>query len=342
MAFTMLRCYLSMSPFMAMAVLFESHGDLSVGQSAPHGEKSPCDGLRRKDCTAHRACAWSDSSCDVRIAWLHIMKCGSSFETTIVHFANGSIPDKVPVRSGMSPDDLQEPSFFRFKYPVGKWFKNVFRHPGNPVSHLPIMQDEWSDWRGNWFGIFRSPARRALSSYYDYAGGRGDLIQWAKKVEGQQASMLSMGKQGIYKVKCELNGLGAMADCIKMVKPNVPLAIRRLDNFAFVGIHEEFKLSVCLFHKMFGSECLPVEFNNSNPGAYTANKSALKEQLGLLELRADQFDDPVYKAATRRFWSDVRRYNLKPSTCRKLCPSQASFQDKSHQEDAFLIPTYEH
>jgi hypothetical protein len=39
----------------------------------------------------------------------------------------------------------------------------------------------------------------------------------------------------------------------------VALAIERLDGFSFVGLEEEWPLSVCLFHVINGGECFGVE-----------------------------------------------------------------------------------
>ena len=50
--------------------------------------------------------------------------------------------------------------------------------------------------------------------------------------------------------------------------PNVNLAVRRLETFAFVGLVEEWALSVCLLHTMHGptfhsERCYAAEFGNS-------------------------------------------------------------------------------
>eukprot|EP00927_Polykrikos_kofoidii_P010637 TRINITY_DN1447_c0_g1_i5.p1 TRINITY_DN1447_c0_g1~~TRINITY_DN1447_c0_g1_i5.p1 ORF type:complete len:341 (+),score=42.99 TRINITY_DN1447_c0_g1_i5:111-1133(+) len=309
--------------------------------------KSPCDGLSQEDCTSKLGCDWNDNLCNPHMAWLHVMKCGSSFGTTLAHYANGSLPKTSHIPSGedqKDPEDrttegLQgEPNFFRFKYPVNKWFKNVFRNPPNPGNHLPILDEEWDEWRNNWFGIFREPASRALSSFNHFGQGKGDPLEFARRIEGQQASMLSAGAAGMSRIRCEFNQTDAPTECKRLVDPDVTLAIQRLDGFAFVGIIEEFDMAVCLFHKMMGSKCLAVEFLNTREATYPGGEEMKQKQLAQLREQGDPWDGPVYEAAMRRFWGDVRKHDLKPSVCRELCPSAESFKRKPKDADVFIIP----
>jgi hypothetical protein len=272
------------------------------------------------------------------------MKCGSSFGTTLAHYANASLPETSHIPSGRNqadPEDttregLQgEPNFFRFKYPINKWFTDVFRNPENPGNHLPILDEEWDEWRHDWFGIFRDPAERALSSYNHFGQGKGDMHAFFMKIRGQQASMLSAGDPGFAKIRCEFNQTDAPEQCKKMVEPDVHLAIERLDGFAFVGILEEFDLSVCLFHKMMGSPCLAVEFMNTRKATYSSEK---QEQLKQLRAWGDPYDEPVYEAAKQRFWGDVRKYGLKPSECNQLCPDGPRWKLIGDVLDSFKFP----
>lgn len=332
---------------LSAGVLIESHDKPDAPAANKGNNKSPCDGRFLEDCTSRLGCKWDVDHCHAHIAWLHIMKCGSSFGTTLAHFANQSLPETAHIPSGIDQNDPEdrttegsqgEPNFFRFKYPVEKWFKNVFRYPSNPGNHLPILNEEWDEWKHNWFGMFREPASRALSSFYHFGQGKGDMHEFVKKIKGQQASMLSVGAVGMAKIRCEFNQSDAMAECDRIVEPDVPLAIQRLDGFAFVGILEEYDMSVCLFHKMMGSDCLDVEFLNTREANYPGTEEMKKTELQRLKDAGDAWDDPVYEAALRRFWGDVRKYDLKPSTCRALCPSAGSFKRLKGDTDSFLFP----
>eukprot|EP00927_Polykrikos_kofoidii_P075646 TRINITY_DN71_c0_g3_i1.p1 TRINITY_DN71_c0_g3~~TRINITY_DN71_c0_g3_i1.p1 ORF type:complete len:343 (-),score=35.74 TRINITY_DN71_c0_g3_i1:135-1163(-) len=330
-------------PWLSEGMLYESH----QATKSHKASLSPCDDRFREDCTSRVGCAWHDNACNAHIAWLHVMKCGSSFGTTLAHFANQSLPETAHIPSGadqMDPEDTTvegsqgEPNFFRFKYPVNKWFKDVFRYPRNPGNHLPILDEEWAEWRHNWFGIFREPASRALSSYYHFGQGRGDLFEFVNKIQGQQASMLSLGAVGMARIRCEFNQKDAPTECSRTVEPDVSLAIQRLDGFAFVGILEEFDMSVCLFHQIMGSKCLGVEFMNTREANYPGGRGMMDKELAQLREKGDPWDDPVYEAALRRFWGDVRKFDLKPSVCQALCPEAHSFKRKSIDIDMFSFP----
>jgi|EP00927_Polykrikos_kofoidii_P013985 hypothetical protein len=334
-------------PSLSTGVLIESHDTLNASEAVREKDKSPCSGRFHEDCTSRLGCKWDNDECNAHIAWLHVMKCGSSFGTTLAHFANQGLPETAHIPSGTDQSDPEdrttegaqgEPNFFRYKYPIDKYFKDVFRYPPNPGNHLPILDEEWDEWKHNWFGVFREPASRALSSFYHFGQGKGDMLDFVKKIQGQQASMLSVGATGMAKIRCEFNQTDAPTECDRMVEPDVPLAIQRLDGFAFVGILEEFDMSICLFHKMMGSKCLAVEFLNTREANYPGGDKMHEEELQKLREVGDPWDGPVYEAALRRFWGDVRKYDLKPSVCRELCPSTDAFKRLKADTDAFLFP----
>ena len=105
--------------------------------------------------------------------------------------------------------------------------------------------------------------------------------------------------------------------------PNVPLAIERLDGFAFVGLEEEWSLSICLFHLMLGGECLAVEGRLTRPGGET-NAGVDMDELKA----ADPYDEALYSAVKARFYRDVVMYNATQARCQQLCPGfpPSSFQ----------------
>ena len=56
------------------------------------------------------------------IAWLHIPKCGTSFATTLVHYANASLPAQAEVRV---PKETDAMIAFLDKFPEDDWFKDL-------------------------------------------------------------------------------------------------------------------------------------------------------------------------------------------------------------------------
>ena len=54
------------------------------------------------------------------------------------------------------------------------------------------------------------------------------------------------------------------AECLTE-RPRIEVALRRLPAFQFVGLTEQYALSICLFHATVGGPCLPVEFQTLRP-----------------------------------------------------------------------------
>lgn len=214
-------------------------------------------------------------------------------------------------------------NFFMYKYPWFTWFNDVFWHGDrNPGNHVALNDRAYSEWKGNIFGIFRRPESRALSAFYHFAEGKGDVLEYASEIYGQQANMLTMGQHAAYKIRCEFRfRVDENCPLAKVSKPNGELAIERLKGFAFIGLLEEYDLSVCLFHRMFGGECLPVEFLNMRPHIASALETREKKarDLDLLRRHRDPIDGPLYDAAARIFWANVRRYDAHRRSCLETC-----------------------
>ena len=79
------------------------------------------------------------------------------------------------------------------------------------------------------------------------------------------------------------------------------------------------RAQVCLFHAMRGGGCHAREFVQTRALRYERVLNGSSPE-GLLGGVLDPYDEAVYAAAARRFWSDVIAHNLSESTCRRLCP----------------------
>jgi len=334
------------SPADSVELVSETNTDWLAGDRLRAGS---CDALDKAECRAHTGCGWSETGnlCHIRVAWVHIMKTGGSFGTTLAHYANSSLPKTAHMPSGNNQSDPEdrttegsqgEENFFVYKYPYTTWFQDVFWHGDkNPANHVPLdtrPEGSYSQWKGNIFGIFRKPERRTLSAFYHFMNGDGDLLEFANETYGQQASIMSMGAEAKYKLFCEFRK-EEFCPLAKATKPNVRLAIERLKGFAFVGLLEEYDLSVCLFHRMFKGECLPVEFINMRPHLKASRESKEKkaQDLALLEHNKDPFDGPFYDAAARIFWANVKKYDVRRSTCLETCRSAAHIFGSSEATD---------
>jgi len=97
--------FMLMTPCMSRAMLYEAHQTVA-SSNVVHGDA--CSGLKPNRCSAKLGCDWFDNSCGARIAWLHVMKCGSSFGTTLAHFANTSLPETAHIPSGENMSDPED------------------------------------------------------------------------------------------------------------------------------------------------------------------------------------------------------------------------------------------
>ena len=127
-------------------------------------------------------------------------------------------------------------------------------------------------------------------------------------------------------------------DALGATPPDVALALRRLhEGFAFVGLTDEWALSICLFHATHGGRCHAVEFANSRPttsrttrmpwlrNASTGYAATYARQVAEETARVhDPWDSALFAAAQARFRAAVRAAGLSRTRCEALCPEAPS------------------
>eukprot|EP00930_Biecheleria_cincta_P087821 TRINITY_DN77058_c0_g1_i1.p1 TRINITY_DN77058_c0_g1~~TRINITY_DN77058_c0_g1_i1.p1 ORF type:complete len:375 (+),score=50.04 TRINITY_DN77058_c0_g1_i1:34-1158(+) len=317
--------------------------------SAP-GERQLCDLRSEQDCHSgpgfsRGLCKWRHDlkKCTARIAWFHPMKTGSTFGATLAHFANHTIPRNAHMPScgyiDQTPEDAcpagqQGPyEFFVYKYPYQKYFESVFwnnKDDQDPGNHRSISSLAWRMWHGRFVGIFRQPESRSASAFNHFTGGAGDVRQWSMYTQGTVTKMLA-GVNGGTVMNCSFLynktfrhdcSSAECQECRTPAEKHLPLALERLKGFAFVGLMEQYAFSVCLFHKMFGGECLPIEFVNMRKGVVHQDPAVLLAKLHGFE---DSADNAVYDAVKQRFEAEVLRFNVNKATCAKMCPGTDAF-----------------
>lgn len=248
-----------------------------------------------------------------KFAWFHAPKTGTSFGATLMHYANSSLPadEGAKLLGHWAP-------FWR-KYPINIWFKDGLWK--EHCDHARVTEQVYRSYQGRFVGLFREPKSRMISAYFGKGGGKGDILHYAQRAEGTATMQLAgqdVGEKWLYwpgDLRCG-GYKGARFDEEKPV-PDINLALSRLrDGFMFVGLSEEYDLSVCLFHAMFGGECLPVEFQNMRPG----HKAGVADIDRQLEGYSDAVDGELYGAASQMFWESVKMYNVSRSSCLNICP----------------------
>jgi hypothetical protein len=182
------------------------------------------------------------------------------------------------------------------------------------------------------FSMFREPSSLAASSmqYFGKARRSGySLKEYSERVWGTTTSMLTGQKTD--GLECLGNPARNRCPWAKGKEPNVALAIERLDDFAFVGLTQEWSLSICLLHAQHGGKCRSVELANSrNTSSYwLADQAKAKEPAQVVDptnATYDPYDGELFKAAQRRFWSDVKKAGLSRKVCERTLEEQGCLQ----------------
>jgi hypothetical protein len=275
------------------------------------------------------------------IFWLHVPKTGSSFATTLAHFGCPSLPAGVVTEK---PDDLFS------TYPQ-LWMgcQRSFKH--FEIGHDPLPK---SVDRRHVVSVFREPKARLASGYFhnlhdcpslrnsvcipryhpqmpkgfpDWNGLPGDcdrffqtplqqqkptILEYSRCVGGCATHMLTGTPCGF-----KPGTITTAAEADSKAK-----ALKAIEQLGFVGLTEQWPLSVCLFHMRFGGNCLRASFTNVRPGNHTHEYDNI---YGVIDFDMGT-DQAIYDAATKRFWREIHENDVSLARCRQdICPSAAEY-----------------
>jgi len=83
--------------------------------------------------------------------------------------------------------------------------------------------------------------------------------------------------------------------------------------FSFIGITDQWDLSICLFNKMFNQECRPFQFVNSHSN--NANGSIALYDTSVLNGWRDPWDNELYELGLSIFETNLKKYNVSEASC---------------------------
>eukprot|EP00403_Amphidinium_massartii_P007919 CAMPEP_0178371228 /NCGR_PEP_ID=MMETSP0689_2-20121128/717_1 /TAXON_ID=160604 /ORGANISM="Amphidinium massartii, Strain CS-259" /LENGTH=301 /DNA_ID=CAMNT_0019991089 /DNA_START=110 /DNA_END=1015 /DNA_ORIENTATION=- len=249
------------------------------------------------------------------LAWIHIPKTGTSFVETLVHH-KGFCP--------LFPPDGHLPhGAWRQQLRFHKMFLNgIVNHS---VYHLCPGVVAWTLSRhigfcgsvpsgprisvralaGSALTVLRHPTKQLMSLFtYFRPKWHWDSPSAMQSIAGECYMNMLVGESCWF----------PKGDQPAATEDKIQLAIHYLKTyFAFVGIMEQWKLSICLFHAIFGGEMQTFELKNSRPGKKTQrgqayNVSSLNASRLVAAMR-------IYNYATLRFRFDLKRYSVTTKTC---------------------------
>lgn len=291
------------------------------------------------------------------IEWVHIPKCGSSFEATLL-FSTGvcsNLPDPKDVLADMhytldlrcdrlhhGPSHTASLALYsRHEKLKGARLEQNMKLDSQD-AHF-VFCDVPADWKCNESAMDTSIARRAhagLEFKPGFKNAKGRFMMFLRQPEQRLLSNYNFSMD----ISRTLPKTTSIEDYIDMdsgmvtktltracdehgcrgqpapTKAEVEEAKTRLKTgFSFIGITERWNLSICLFNKMFKQTCRPFQFKNVNPSK--GDSRSTYDDL-LLKGFHDPYDTELFKIGTDIFEENLKKYNVDESTC-EPCYRQA-------------------
>jgi len=266
------------------------------------------------------------------ITWIHAPKTGTSMVN--LFYSHPNICPLVPKGIKM-PDNRDLPDRDLFAaYPPDLFCPGSFKYDrGLEIQACHGAAGSlYEDIKGHIVAMFRQPEQRLLSAYHDTVWRTShswnstireprDALDFAEVMQGCETKMIAR--------QTEFND----ADSNPCFGPPSPpatedesdLAVQRLrEGFAFVGLTDEWDISVCLFHAKFGGDCHAIEFVDSRLGAGRGDTDS-KHNTSELHGFEDKVDGRLFEEAVRIFDEDTSRFGVSASSCTEWCWFKGDF-----------------
>jgi hypothetical protein len=177
--------------------------------------------------------------------------------------------------------------------------------------------------------MFRQPEQRLLSTFFykqkytsnccwsDWGWNKAEQAEVLTKMNKHVGPTSTVGKF----VGCQCRmilGRGCMSSSLpKLTSGDVERAVSRMLNFKFVGILEEWTLSMCLFNMIMTGErfIFKTQLLNNRP----TKGGSVSSYTVPPEFPHDPFDGILYGRALTRFRHDISQRNISLSTCPIKC-----------------------
>jgi len=251
--------------------------------------------------------------------WLHLPKTGSGVMNTFLQLPSLCTADVGFANLPEAKDPPAKQMAYTEAYCAGsfEWWLG-----GNPRTLHPTAMGSAMLYNrlyvGHTFSMFRQPEQRTISHYYEYIEGEFFVLAeqvfngWTKEPTLAEFAHRTQG----WSVRM-ITRIGANCEWMvgNVTEAETALAVSRVSDghtFSFIGITDQWDLSMCLVHAMFGGKCLASDFANTRPGP---NASAdLYDTAGLLGW-VDVADGQVYAEALKAFQENLNVYGVSMASC---------------------------
>lgn len=268
------------------------------------------------------------------LAWIHVSKCAGTSFVNVLLLLDGVCPDldlasfqriaeppegsemvDAGTQVGPAPDWEGKCDVMNLKF-AGIQFND---HSGIGEYYEKFV-------KGHGAILLRQPQQRIISAYHFsqhdwpemfYGRWAADIDEYAKTVAGCTVKMLTRtGESGDYGYDATVCGSPIVA-----TQEETALAVTRLrEGFVYIGLVEEYELSICLLHKMFGGPCKPWELEASSNANLSASFYDETELNGFRDLA----DGALYDEGKRIFDSNAVKYGANSDSCGE-CYTQAGY-----------------
>ncbi|EGD79370.1 hypothetical protein PTSG_09780 [Salpingoeca rosetta] len=236
--------------------------------------------------------------------WIHFPKTGTSFGTCLAHYTcPGLDPNAYPNRAESPNGNYMQ--YFAETYMNSSTCDGVV-NLRESHGHTPLREREIA--AGGIVGMFRDPRHRDYSGWLVH-GRRGESPlhpeQLSDYVHLHRACQMRM------LLGFECNRVDSVSElAVQISRQDVEYALALLDSkFAFVGLTEFWRESICLFHAMFGGDITPHEMANVRPGASV--RVRVRPRPSDIDTAADAHDWELYQHAASIFVSRLRKYGIR-------------------------------
>eukprot|EP00440_Ansanella_granifera_P075662 gb/GFBE01082100.1/.p1 GENE.gb/GFBE01082100.1/~~gb/GFBE01082100.1/.p1 ORF type:complete len:333 (+),score=63.03 gb/GFBE01082100.1/:1-999(+) len=291
-------------------------------------DEAPSMALLQLGLKARNASRASQGSDALPLKWMHIPKSGTSILTSLAHLPGvcEGIPEDLIVDEDHLGTSFEENFMTSICQPSCPGLD--CHHSSQHHGAIGLEYEEY--YKGHGVSMFRQPEQRIISEYnmVSIPGSRfyhpattiafPTVSSFAEHVEGCMARMLTENSGS----PCFSSMGSVLGPAGKVPADQLALAKERLrEGFVFVGITEQWDLSICLLHAMFGGECSAKEFEDSRPGMVSNDAGGYDtSELGGF---VDEADREIYQLALDIFSENLAKYGVSNESC-SPCWEQAS------------------
>ena len=252
--------------------------------------------------------------------WLHIPKCGSSFETSFhMYKADQSMDsgchkplpeEKVPRSIGHVVAMFRKPK--QRMASMYYYMQTRVAHGSGGAVKLTNGNPEFygAGWAWGWTLKSTPSSHKVRMDIYH----NKTMAKTVGQYKGCQANMV-LGARCMSQHHWASRGAGWGSDAEVATH-----AMKRVEKFKFAGLEGEWKLSICLFnYLMTGTRYVTRgQLADNRPTTGSPGQTTSSDEYDETDVPSDPIDEPLYEFIEKRFRTQLATYNISDSTCPDL------------------------